>query len=404
MLYNYKAIDKQGAEKKGQIEATNKEIAIASLQRREYIVVNITEEGGEGLIKKLNDLPFFSKVSQKHIVLMSKQAATLFEARVSAVKTFELLGENSESKNIQRSLAQVTEAIRGGSSISNAMAQQPHVFSKFYVNMVRAGEESGKLTETFIFLAEYLERSYALSSKTRNALVYPSFIILTFITVMVLMLTRVIPQMVGIIEESGQDIPFYTKIVIGLSDFFVNYGLFLLVFIVIAAFFIWRALQTDGGRSRFDQLKLQIPGFGGLFKKIYLARIADNINTMLSSGIPVVRTLEISGDVVGNTVYRDILNDALEEVKGGSSISSAFGKHEEIPQIMVQMIKVGEETGSIGTILKTLAKFYSREVVGAVDTLIGLIEPAMIVLLGVGVGGLLMSVMIPIYNVAGGIQ
>jgi type IV pilus assembly protein PilC len=153
-----------------------------------------------------------------------------------------------------------------------------------------------------------------------------------------------------------------------------------------------------------EGVKLQLPGFGKLYRKIYLARIADNINTMLTAGIPVVRTLEISGQVVGNTVFEDILNEALEDVKGGNSISNAFNKHEEIPQIMVQMIKVGEETGSIGKILKTLANFYSREVVGAVDTLIGLIEPAMIVLLGVGVGGLLMSVMIPIYNVAGGIQ
>ena len=404
MLFNYKAITKEGVEKKGQIESANKEVGIATLQRMDYVVVSIVEDGGEGIMKTLNNLPFFNSVPQKDIVLMSKQAATLFEAQVSVVKTFELLGQNAENNNIRKSLAQVTEAIRGGTSISSAMAQQPHVFSDFYVNMVRAGEESGKLTDTFTFLAEYLERSYALSSKTKNALVYPSFIIITFITVMILMLTKVIPQMVGIIEESGQEIPFYTKIVIGLSDFFVNYGLFLLVFIVIAAVFIWRTLQSEGGRSRFDQIKLQIPGFGKLFQKIYLARIADNINTMLTSGIPVVRTLEISGEVVGNTVFKNILADAVEEVRGGNSISSAFNKHDEIPQIMVQMIKVGEETGSIGSILKTLAKFYSQEVVGTVDTLIGLIEPAMIVLLGVGVGGLLMSVMIPIYNVAGGIQ
>ena len=404
MLFNYKAINKQGAEKKGQIEAANKDIAVATLQRRDYVVVSVVEDGGEGIMKTLNNLPFFSRVPQKDIVLMSKQAATLFEAQVSVVKIFELLGENAENANIRKSLAQVTEAIRGGTSISGAMSKQPNVFSNFYVNMVRAGEESGKLTDTFSFLAEYLERNYALSSKTKNALVYPSFIIFTFITVMILMLTKVIPQMVTIIEESGQDIPFYTKVVIGLSDFFVNYGLFLLIFIAIAAFFIWRTVQTNTGRGRLDRLKLQLPGFGKLYKKIYLARIADNINTMLTSGIPVVRTLEIAGDVVGNKVFRDILADAVEEVKGGNSISSAFNKHPEIPQIMVQMIKVGEETGSIGKILKTLASFYTREVVNAVDTLIGMIEPAMIVLLGVGVGGLLMSVMIPIYNVAGGIQ
>jgi type IV pilus assembly protein PilC len=404
MLFNYKAINKEGIEKRGQIEAGNKDIAVATLQRREYVVVSVIEDGGEGVMKTLNNLPLFNRIPQKDIVLMSKQAATLFEAQVSAVKTFELLGENAENLSIRKSLAQVTEAIRGGTSISGAMAQQPRVFSNFYVNMVRAGEESGKLTQTFSYLAEYLERNYTLTSKTKNALVYPAFIILTFIVVMILMLTRVIPQMVVIIEESGQAIPFYTRIVIAISDFFVNYGLFLAIFAIIAGVFIWRALQTDNGRSRLDSLKLQLPGFGKLYRKIYLARIADNVNTMLTAGIPVVRTLEIAGEVVGNTVFRDILRDAVEEVKGGNSISSAFNKHEEIPQIMVQMIKVGEETGSIGKILKTLANFYSREVVNAVDTLIGLIEPAMIVLLGIGVGGLLMSVMIPIYNVAGGIQ
>jgi type IV pilus assembly protein PilC len=253
-------------------------------------------------------------------------------------------------------------------------------------------------------LAEYLERSYDLSSKTKSALIYPSFIIFTFITVMVLMLTQVIPQMAEIIEQSGQEIPFYTQITLNLSDFFVNYGIFLLIFIVITGFFIARALSTEGGRNAFDQLKINLPGFGKLYRRIYLARIADNINTMLTSGIPVVRTLEIAGDVVGNSVFKGILEDTLEEVKGGNSISNAFAKHEEIPQMMVQMIKVGEESGSIGKILKTLADFYNKEVINAIDALIGLIEPAMIVLLGIGVGGLLMSVMVPIYNVAGGIQ
>lgn len=402
MLFNYKVVTKEGIEKKGQIEAATSEIAVATLQRREYVVVSVIPDSQKGFLE--GALPFLDKVKMKDIVLMSKQASTLFEAQVSAVKTFELLGQNAESKGIQKALAQVTEDIRGGISISGAMAKQPKVFSDFYVNMVRAGEESGKLTETFIFLAEYLERSYALTSKTKSALVYPAFIITTFVGVMILMLVKVIPQMAGIIEESGQDIPFYTQITLNLSDFFVNYGIFLLIAVVIAGFFIGRMLSTEGGRSRFDVIKINLPGFGKLYRKIYLARIADNINTMLTSGIPVVRTLEIAGDVVGNNVFKNILLDAVEEVKGGNSISNAFDKHSEIPQIMVQMVKVGEETGSIGKILKTLANFYNKEVTNTVDTLIGLIEPAMIVLLGVGVGGLLMSVMIPIYNVAGGIQ
>lgn len=401
MLFNYKVINKEGQERRGEIEAASPDIAVATLQRRDYVVVSIEPVSQKGFIAK--NLPFLDRVPMKDIVLMSKQASTLFDAQVSAVKTFELLGQNSESPIIQRSLAQVTEDIRGGTSISEAMRKQPRVFSDFYVNMVSAGEESGKLTDTFGFLAEYLERTHELNSKTKNALVYPAFIILTFITVMVLMLVKVIPQLAQIITDSGQEIPFYTKITIGISDFFVNWGIFLLIFVIIAGFFVYRSLRTSTGKVRFDTFKLQIPLFGKLYRKIYLARIADNINTMLTSGIPVVRTLEISSDVVGNSVFQGILKDAVEEVRGGNNISSAFGKHEEIPQIMVQMIKVGEETGSIGKILKTLAVFYNKEVINTVDTLIGLIEPAMIIMLGIGVGGLLMSVMVPIYNVAGGI-
>ena len=218
------------------------------------------------------------------------------------------------------------------------------------------------------------------------------------------MLVKVIPQMAGIIEQSGQEIPVYTRITLSISDFFVNYGIIFLILIVVAGFFIAKTLRSDSGRAKFDIIKINIPGFGKMYRKIYLARIADNINTMLTSGIPVVRTLEISSDVVGNQVFKDILEDAVEQVKGGSSISAAFARHEEIPQIMVQMMKVGEESGSIGKILKTLADFYNKEVINQVDTLIGMIEPAMIVMLGLGVGGLLMSVMVPIYNVAGGIS
>jgi type IV pilus assembly protein PilC len=402
MLFNYKIVTKEGKEKKGQIEAANTNIAVATLQKRDYVVVSVIPDEKKGFLK--GDIAFFNRVKMKDIVLMSKQASTLFEAQVSAVKTFELLGANSESKGIQKALSAITEDIKGGTSISGAMAKQPNVFSDFYVNMIRSGEESGKLTETFTFLAEYLERNYALTSKTKNALVYPSFIIFAFVSVMVLMLTKVIPQLTTILEQSGQEIPAYTKVTIGLSNFFVNYGLFMLIFIVIAGFAVWRSLQSESGKERFDRIKLMLPGFGNLYRKIYLARIADNINTMLSSGMPVIRTLQITGSVVGSVVFKKILAETLEDVKGGESISAAFAKHEEIPQIMVQMVKVGEETGSIGKILKTLASFYNKEVTAAVDTLIGLIEPAMVVLLGLGVGGLMMSVMVPIYNVAGGIN
>jgi type II secretory pathway component PulF len=214
----------------------------------------------------------------------------------------------------------------------------------------------------------------------------------------------VIPRISTILTESGQEIPLYTKIVIGLSDFLVNYGFFILVALVVAAVFAYRSLETPAGKLFFDSFKLDIPYIGDLYQKLYLSRIADNFATMLVSGVPVVEAVDITGSVVGSATFERVLKETGEAVKGGSSISDAFGQHPEIPGIMTAMIKVGEETGELGKILQTLAKFYRREVTTAVDTLVDLIEPLMIVLLGLGVGTLLASVLIPIYNLAGNIS
>ncbi len=400
MLFTYKAINKEGKEQVGDIDAINRDSAISSLQQRGMVVVSVADSMEEKNIFKRN-IAFFDKVSMKDTVMMSRQLAALFEAQVSAVKAFTLLGNNSENAMMRRTLNAVATDIKGGVSMSQSMAQYPEVFTAFYTNMVKAGEESGKLTETFLYLADYLERSYELTSRTQNALVYPAFVVVTFVVVVVLMLTMVIPRLSEILLETGQDLPFYTKITIGLSEFFVNYGLFLLILIVIAGVFLWRSTRTESGRAHIDKFKVDIPYFGKLFRMVYLSRIADNMHTMLSAGIPVVRALEITRDVVGNRIFGNIIDDAVESVKGGESISRAFGKNKEIPAIMVQMIQVGEETGSLGDILETLSRFYKREVNNTVDTLIGLIEPAMIVGLGVSVGFLITSILLPIYNIAG---
>jgi type IV pilus assembly protein PilC len=268
--------------------------------------------------------------------------------------------------------------------------------------MVKAGEETGKLTETFSHLADYLDRQYALTSKTRNALIYPAFVIVTFFVVMGLMFVVVIPKISEIILSTGQEVPTYTKIVIGLSNFFVHYGFIVLIAIGLFGIWIWRLTLTEKGQIFIDEIKLKVPAVGNLFRKLYLSRISDNMDTMLTSGIPIIRSLDLTAEVVGSIVYKDILKKVIEEVKAGSSLSVAFEKYpEQMPGILVQMIKVGEETGSLGQILKTLGDFYKREVDDAIDTLVGMIEPIMIVVLGLGVGILLVSVLMPIYNMTG---
>lgn len=402
MLFSYHALDKDGHERAGTVEALSVDVAVSTLQRRGLIVSSI-----EPITKKtgLNiEIGLFKRVSNKEVVILSRQIATLFEAQVSALRIFRLLAAEVDNKYLAEIMTQVADDLQGGSPISKALARHPKVFSGFYVNMVRSGEESGRLSETFGYLADYLDRTYEVMSKAQNALIYPAFVIGVFFIVMALMLTMVIPRIAGILKDSGQEIPLYTQIVISVSDFLVRYGFLFLIAMGVGAFFAWRSLQTGAGRLFFDKMKLEVPYVGDLYSKLYLSRIADNFATMLVSGVPVVEAVEITASVVGSPTYEHLLNDVGESVKGGASISDALSQHAEIPGIMTAMVRVGEETGELGNILTTLAKFYQREVTTAVDTLVDLIEPMMIVLLGLGVGTLLASVLIPIYNMAGSIS
>lgn len=396
MLFTYKAISQQGEAKEGLIDAINVDVAITSIQKRGYIISSIKTSGSRSI---LNYLPFANFVSTKDIVITSRQMATLFEAQVSALRVFKLLATQVENNALRLAMNAIADDLQEGLTISKSLAKHPKIFSDFYVNMVRAGEESGRLDQTFSYLADYLERQYEITSKARHALIYPAFVVITMIAVMILMLTMVIPKITPILLESGQQLPIYTRVVIWMSQFAVNYGLIVLAALVIGGFFLGRYIKTTG-RASLDQVKLDIPYVGSLYRKLYLARIADNMNTMILSGISMIRSLETTANVVGNEVYRTILFESLLAVKNGKALSVALSEYQDIPSIMVQMIKVGEETGELGNILKTLAKFYQREVSAAVDTLVDLIEPAMVVLLGLGVGSLLASVLLPIYNLA----
>jgi type IV pilus assembly protein PilC len=402
MLFSYHALDKDGHEREGTIEALSMDVAVSTLQRRSLIVSSIEPSAAKSLLSM--DIGLFKHVSNKEIVILSRQIATLFEAQVSALRIFRLLAAEVDNKYLGEIMTQVADDLQGGSPISKAMSRHPKAFGPFYVNMVRSGEESGKLSETFGYLADYLDNTYEVMSKAQNALIYPAFVISVFFIVMGLMLTLVIPQITAILTSSGEKVPVYTQVVIDLSNILVHYGIYVLIGIVIAAGASWRALQTPGGQLFFDSIKLDIPFVGDLYLKLYLSRIADNFSTMLASGVPVVEMIDITASVVGSRTFEDLLKEASDAVKGGSSISDALGKHEEIPGIMIAMVRVGEETGELGTILETLAKFYRREVSTSVDTLVDLIEPLMIVILGLGVGTLLASVLIPIYDLAGAIN
>jgi type IV pilus assembly protein PilC len=399
MEFKYEALDQKGAPQGGVVNAATQDGAIESLQKRGFTITLLESTEKKGLSAILQSGTLFDGVRSRDIVLLSRQIATLFEAQVSALRIFRLLAEQAEKPVLRQILSDVSDDLQAGTSISAALARHPKAFSNFYVNMVRAGEESGKLDQTFLYLADYIDRTYELTSKARNALVYPAFIMATFVAVMTLMLTLVIPKIGSILQGDGQTLPFVTQVVLGFSSFLTTFGIFILIALIIGGYFFYRYAQTPTGRMTLSRAKLSVPYVGDLYQKLYLSRFADNMHVMLSSGISAVRALEITASVIENDIYEAILLEALEAVKGGAPISQALSRYpHEMPAIMLQMLKIGEETGEVSSILERMAKFYNREVNSAVDTLVSLIEPALIIALAVGVGFLLASVLLPIYN------
>jgi type IV pilus assembly protein PilC len=403
MLFNYEVITNTGERKIGSVDSASRDLAIAAIQERGYIISSIKESDSKKGVINLYFLESKS-IPMKDIVVMSRQMSTLFESQISALRAFNLLSENTANKKLAKILNDVAEEIKSGVYISVALSKFPEAFSDFYVNMIKAGEESGKLTQSFSYLADYLDRQYQLTSKTKNALIYPGFVIGVFFVVIVMMFTFIVPKLATIIKESNVEVPFSTTVIMAISDLFVKYWMFLLIGILALVIYIISFSRTTTGKMYFDKMKITMPVFKNIYSKLYLSRIADNMDTMLSSSVPVVRSIELTSAVVGNRIYENILKEIAEAVKSGSSLSDAFSNYKEIPSIMSGMIRVGEETGSLGNILKTLGHFYSREVNEAINTMVSLIEPIMIVCLGLGVGVLLSSILVPIYNIAGSVN
>lgn len=402
MLFKYKAIKTDGARIEGKIEATNEEDAIILLQDRNLIIVSVEpfeEKNTFGTPNIGFRIPFLGKkIKEKDIVVFSRQISTLFQSGVSALRSFRLVAAETENPRLKEVLNIVADDIQSGLSISSALSKHNNVFGVFYSNMIKAGEESGKLDDSFLYLADYMDRNFDLTQKLKKASAYPSFVIAVFIAVMIVMVTFIIPQLATMLSEDGQTLPLLTQIVFAVGNFMKSYGLIVLVVLVVFGYYLYNLSKTPSGKQYVDYFKLKIPIFKTLYKKIFLSRLTDNLDTMLTSGVPIVRSLEITADVVDNVIYKDLIVRVSKKVKSGKALSQAFYEEEELPNILVQMTRIGEETGKLGFILKSLSSFYKREVNNAIDTSMALIEPALIVFLAGGVGLLLASVLIPMYS------
>ena len=400
MKYNYQARTKTGEIQSGVVESTSRDSALSFLRSHNLFVTILEEVSPPFYAKRLKLL---NRVPKKEIVVFSRQLAIMFKSEIPLVEVFNTLAKQIKNPTMKEKIFDMVEKIEGGTSLSKTFAFYPEIFSPFYINMVRSGEVSGKLSEVFYYLADYLEKSYDFESKIKGAMIYPIFLSLVFSIVLGIIIFFLIPQMTQVLSETGGELPAMTQLLMGFSLFLRKWGWLLLLLFLGLLVSVYFYLKTKEGKAFFDRNLLKFPLLGTFLKDIYLSRVALNLSTLISGGIPIAQALEVTSHAVGNDVYRGIILAAAEGVKRGEPISQVLERHpQEFTPLVVQMLVVGEKTGKLELSLKNIIDFYQKEVDRELNDFMRLLEPILIVVFGVLVGGLMAAVIIPIYQVVGG--
>ena len=400
MKFNYQARTKEGDVQMGIVEAASQEAALSILQKYGLYITYLEEVVIPPFYSR--NIRFFRGVSRKDIVIFSRQLSIMFKAGIPLAEALMVMGRQTQNPDFREKIIKISEKVEGGTSFSQALQFYPKEFTSFYVNIVKSGEVGGKLSDSLNYLADHLEREYNLQTKIQGALVYPAFVLLLFFIVAVVMGILVLPGLISIVESTGQEVSLITKIVIALSNFFEKSGWIVILAIIGLGIFFYRYFKTPEGKKVFDKYSLNIPGLGTLLKKIYLTRFAENLTTLIAAGLPIAKALEITSDVVGNEVYKSIILKTMDEVRKGEPISSALARYPEtISPFFVQMTLVGEKSGQLDNILLYVVDFYQREVDSSVESFMKLLEPILIIFLGIVVGGLAVSLLLPLYQTIG---
>ncbi len=397
-ILKYTAKKTNGKRHSDFISAYSQDRAIKILEDRGYSVRSI--KGSDSIEMKI--LSIINIVRAKDLVVFSRQFAVMISSDLPLVKALKIIVEQTENIKLKMVISDIVFEVDAGTRLSDAMAERPRIFSSFYTSVVKSGETTGKLDEVLNYLADEMEKDYNIRSQIKSAMIYPIFVLIGLGAVGFVMMIFVIPNLTKIFERTNAELPLSTKIVIATSDFLSNYWwlVLLLVFVLVVGtkFLIKYSLIA---KRYFDLSKIKLPVFGKLFQYIYIVRITRSMQTLLVSGITVTQSLSLVSEVVDNQVYQEILEDTLEEVEEGNSLASVFMIRDEVPTMVPQMISVGEETGKLDLVLKRITAFYEREVNNIVDNLVTLLEPIIIVVLGIGVGLMIAAILLPMYNLAG---
>ena len=397
MIFRYEALDNQGAKTTGLVEADNSQEADSLLKDNGLILVSLEVAN----IKKGLSLPFLGRISMKDIVIFARQFSIMISAGIAMVQALRILVNQTENPNLKKVIIEIADEVDGGATLSDCLAKRPKIFSNFFVSVTKSGERSGKLDEVLNYLADEIGKDYDMIAKIRGAMIYPAVVLVGMFAIGVVMMVFVLPKLMDVLTETGTALPLATRILIAVSNAITGYWWLILILLggLIAA--IRMALASRSGRRVFDVLVLRLPVFGKLFQKILLVRFCRSMNTLLLGGVTIENSLAIAGDVVSNLTYKDLIEKTIHSVEDGNSISTIFLESSLIPKMVSYMMQVGEESGKLDVIFNKVAEFYNREIDNMLANMMSLLEPLVMILIGVGVGIMVAAVIMPMYSMVG---
>jgi len=398
MHYNYKARTKEGKTRTGTIEASSREAALAILEKYQIHTTSLKEAKKIGIFGKKISL---SRISVKDVVIFTRQFSIMLKSAIAPVEALRAQVNQTENSDFREKILKMAEMIEGGSTLSQAFSLFPKIFSSFYISIIKSGETTGKMADSLVYLAEHIERDYNLSRKIKGAMIYPIFVIIVFIGVFFLATFFIVPNLTKILQEFGGKLPVMTEALIAMTNFTRKGGWILIALFLVVLFGIPTYLKKNKSTENFYyKMILKIPILGDFQKKIQLTKIAENLSVLISSGLPITQALKIVEEIITNSVYKDIIKETADKVARGEKISSVFFQYpKQIPSFVYQMVSTGEETGRLDEILMNVVDFYQQEIEATTDNLTSILEPFLILFLGIGVAILTISIFLPLFQV-----
>lgn len=393
--YKWEGKTLRGEKRKGEMEAPDEGSVRTHLRQQNVIPTKVVAKG-----KEISFSLGKQKVKQRDVAVFTRQLATMIDAGLPLVQSLDILSMQQENKTFKEVIKNIKESVEGGSTFAGALGKHPKTFDDLYVNLVVAGEEGGILDNVLNRLAIYIEKAESLKKKIKSALVYPSTIVCVAVIVVVVLMLFVIPVFADMFRSVGQTLPLPTLIVLALSNMMKKYILLFIVALVVLIFLFKRYYATEKGKLAIDNLTLKLPVFGPLFRKVAVARFSRTLSTLITSGVPILDGLTITSRTAGNKLIEYAIIKARTSISEGETIAEPLARSEIFPPMVTQMIAVGESTGSLDSMLAKIADFYEEEVDVAVATLTSLLEPLLMVFLGVTVGGVVIAMYMPIFKIA----